>query len=51
MVETGKLKLADTPLAQWLNREMARWQYPETDLFGLSGNKLAALSGISQTLI
>jgi transcriptional regulator with XRE-family HTH domain len=51
MGESTKRKLAGTRLAQWLNQQMAQWQDPETHLFGLSGNKLAELTGISQTLI
>ena len=42
---------ATTPLAAWLNQSMATWTDSETGKTGISGNKLAELSGVSQTLI
>lgn len=46
-----KKPLADTPLARWLDARMREWEDPETGRIGLSGNHLANLSGISQSLI
>ena len=45
------LELVDTPLARWLNTQMAEWVDPDTGRIGLSGNRLGELSGISQTLV
>lgn len=45
------LRLADTPLAHWLHGRMSEWTDPDTGVTGLSGNRLADLSGVSQTLI
>lgn len=47
----GEKPLADTPLAHWLNDAMAAWVDLDTGNRGLSGNRLAALSGLSQTLV
>lgn len=43
--------VARTRLAEWLNQAMASWQDPETRELGLSGRRLAELSGISQAMI
>ena len=40
--------LADTPLAHWLNQNMARWENPDTGMLGMSQNELRKRSGISQ---
>ena len=44
-----QLRLADTPLALWMAEQMAQWRDPETNMPGLSQNRLAELSGVSQT--
>jgi transcriptional regulator with XRE-family HTH domain len=46
-----KLRVADTPLAHWLNRAMANYVDPETLVRGISQNQLRARSGISQATI
>ena len=44
-------KMADTPLARWLDRQMAEWQDPETGRRGLSGRSLAAEINCAQSMI
>jgi transcriptional regulator with XRE-family HTH domain len=44
-------KLADTALARWLNQAMSRWEDPNTGVLGLSGRRLAEVSGVSQGAI
>ena len=44
-----RLKLADTPLARSLAQVMASWVDPETQMPGLSQNRLATSSGVSQS--
>lgn len=44
-------EVVDTPLAQWLNHKMGEWIDPETGRGGLTANRLADLSGVSQTLV
>jgi len=45
----AQLRRADTPLAEWLAGQMARWMDPETRMAGLSQRRLARETGISQT--
>lgn len=44
-------KVADTPLAQWLNEAMSKWQDPDTQVYGLNQNQLRHKSGLSQASI
>jgi lambda repressor-like predicted transcriptional regulator len=44
-----RLPIVDTPLANWLNERMARWQDPETRVYGLTSRQLALHAGISTT--
>ena len=46
-----ELPVADTPLAEWLNERMGEWVDPQTGRRGLSVNKLARLSEVSQTSV
>lgn len=46
-----KLRVADTPLAHWLNRAMGDWVDPETLVRGISQNQLRARCGLSQASI
>ena len=48
---TEERPVADTPLAQWMNERMSAWVDPQTGRRGLSVNKLAKLSGVSQTAV
>jgi transcriptional regulator with XRE-family HTH domain len=43
--------VADTHLARWLNHQMAEWEDPKTGRRGLSVNRLAKLSRVSQTSV
>jgi transcriptional regulator with XRE-family HTH domain len=43
--------VADTALARWMNQRMSEWVDPQTGRKGLSVNKLAKLSGVSQTSV
>ena len=40
--------IVDAPLARWLEDRMRRWEDPDTGISGLSGNRLAQESGVSQ---
>jgi transcriptional regulator with XRE-family HTH domain len=44
-------RVADTRLAQWLNKAMRDWQDPETHVYGISQNQLGRDVGISQSVI
>jgi transcriptional regulator with XRE-family HTH domain len=48
---TDERPVADTPLARWLTQRMNQWEDPVTRMKGLSVNRLAALAGVSQTVV
>jgi len=43
--------IADNPLAKWLAMRMADWEDPLTKVRGLSTNRAAELTGVSQTML
>ena len=44
-------KLSETPLAYWLDEQMALWRDPETNRMGLSQRQMAIRTGLPQSMV